>query len=494
MRILWVSNSGWSHQGYGVQVRGLLPHLVEQGHEIAIFAFYGLEGGKVDLPLGGQDGPVLTHYPRHVERYGNDVVAAHARDWDADCVITLMDAWVCNPEVYRPLNWLAWTPIDQEPIPDLVLARLPHMKRVLPYSKFGERLVQQTGLPCSYIPHGVDTDIYRPFPPGGRAQAKEVLGFEASDFVVGMVGANKGWPPRKGFPEAFQAFKMLRERVPQARLFVHSLVTTDYGGPHLMVLAETLGIGPYVKFSDQYLQTIGMPAQGMAVMYNAFDVLLQASTHEGFGLPIIEAQACGTPVVAVDATSMTELVAPGYGTLVAPLQKQLTTMMSWVAVQDITALAHALHAVHDHPPTDVDQELIVSWARQYDWKIVAEHYWKPMLEQVADDLRVSTRGLARAMEQAIVTHRHDPSDLDAEPCCPECCDCDRCCEDDECSRHTCCCQCVVEEIMAITADAQVTLDFANDKYAHCPHSGPTALDGYLDELRERVKLLDQVEA
>ena len=98
------------------------------------------------------------------------------------------------------------------------------------------------------------------------------------------------------------------------------------------------------------------------------------------------------------------------------------------------------------------------------------------------------------MEQAIVTHRHDPSDLDAEPCCPECCDCDRCCEDDECSRHTCCCPCVVEEIMAITADAQVTLDFANDKYAHCPHSGPTALDGYLDELRERVKLLDQVEA
>jgi glycosyltransferase involved in cell wall biosynthesis len=480
-----------------VQVRGLLPHLVEQGHEIAVFAFWGLEGGKVELPLGGSTGPVLTHYPRLADAYGNDAVAGHAKDWDADCVITLMDAWVCDPNAYAPLNWLAWLPIDQTPIPDPVLARLPHMKRVLPYSRFGEKLIKQTGLPCTYIPHGVDTDIFQPFPEFNRQLAKEALGFSRDVFLVGMVGANKGFPSRKGFPEAFQAFAKLRESVPEARLYVHSQTDSSYGGPNLHHLAQSCGIADYVRFPDQYALGIGFPAEAMAVTYNAMDVLLQASTHEGFGLPMIEAQACGTPVVAVDSTSMRELVAPGYSALVEPLQPQLTTLMSWVAVPSIGGLCEALLRVHDEPLGHNDRLLIRSWTEQFAWKTIAEHYWKPMLDQVADELDVPLR---RALDSANVTvyqhlepsevtvHHHDPSDPEAEPCCPDCCDCTTLSDDEleEGDHHGCCCEHVVDALEAsFMPDAELLAE-ARAKLMDCPHNEPTPLEQYMQEQRDQL--------
>lgn len=461
MRILWVSNAGWSHQGYGVQVQGLLPHLVAQGHDLAVFAFWGLEGGKVRLPLAGDTGGIeLVHYPRLVDAYGNDAVALHAQDFGADCVITLMDVWVCDPGVYKELHWLAWLPIDQEPIPEPVLARLPHMLRALPYSRFGERLIQQTSIPCTYIPHGVDTKVFQPFSAANRERAKRTLGFEGDEFVVGMVGANKGFPSRKGFPEAFQAFKKLRESVPQARLYVHSQVSSQHGGPNLQHLAELCGISAYVRFPDQYQLAIGLPQEAMAIAYNAMDVLLQASSHEGFGLPILEAQACGTPVVAVDSTSMRELVAPGYSCLVGSLQPQLTTLMAWVAVPDIRGLAKALRKVFEEPPSDVERTLIRGWAEQYDWRLVAEHYWRPLLDQVAEQLGAPSsqdRALKQALEMPTVLAEppHLNGHVTAEVL--------------EGDRHGCCCQHVVEELEAMPAEIEVRLGIARGKLQECPH-------------------------
>ena len=50
----------------------------------------------------------------------------------------------------------------------------------------------------------------------------------------------------------------------------------------------------------------------MANWTQAIDVLFASTYAEGFGLPIIEAQACGTPVITTNASSMTELNPYGY--------------------------------------------------------------------------------------------------------------------------------------------------------------------------------------
>jgi hypothetical protein len=238
------------------------------------------------------------------------------------------------------------------------------------------------------------------------------------------------------------------------------------------------------------------------------DVLLQSSTHEGFGLPMLEAQSCGTPVVAVDATSMTELVAPGLGVLVAPLQKQLTTLESWVAVPDVAGLADGLRQQAAEP---VKREELRAWATQYAWPTVAEHYWKPMLDQVAEELGApgsADKPLKDALGHAHVIsaelsdaytgswHRHDPSDPDAEPCCPECCDCETATEEElivhdeaylEGDRHGCCCQHVVEMFEATPGPMEETLVLAKAKWRDCPHHEVASeLEVWIDSVRSEV--------
>ena len=57
---------------------------------------------------------------------------------------------------------------------------------------------------------------------------------------------------------------------------------------------------------------MGMPADTMVAWYNSCDVLSNAGYGEGFGLPAIEAQACGVPVILSDGSTGPELVGPGW--------------------------------------------------------------------------------------------------------------------------------------------------------------------------------------
>jgi glycosyltransferase involved in cell wall biosynthesis len=63
---------------------------------------------------------------------------------------------------------------------------------------------------------------------------------------------------------------------------------------------------------DQYAYRLGAPAEVMAATYSAMDVLLAPSHGEGFCVPLIEAQACGTPVIATDFSAQPELVGAGW--------------------------------------------------------------------------------------------------------------------------------------------------------------------------------------
>lgn len=84
MKVMWCSNAPWCRTGYGTQTEIWVPRLAELGHDMAIFAFHGLQGGMIDW----QGIPV---YPAGLQPYGGDVVGMHARHFGADLVITLMD-------------------------------------------------------------------------------------------------------------------------------------------------------------------------------------------------------------------------------------------------------------------------------------------------------------------------------------------------------------------------------------------------------------------
>jgi len=425
VKILWQSNSVHCTTGYGIQGKYLLPRLLRMGHEVSIFAFYGIEGGLVDIPVKDPLDPeqswMIRHYPKAFDAWGNDVLEQHMQHAGADMAIFLMDCWVLDPNVLARFPSVLWLPIDHDPIPPAVMPRIEHAFKTVPYSRFGERLIRAAGYTCSFIPHGVETRVF--CPRQDRAACKRALGFDDDTFVVGMVGANKGYPSRKAFPEAFDAFAQFHAVHPEARLYVHAHASSALGGPDLVQLAKRYGIHEYVRFPNQYRLVLGMTDHWMADAYSAFDVLLQPSLAEGFGIPLLEAAACGTPAIVNDCTSMSELVGPGWA--VPPLQRWWTPQDSWQWLPDINGLVCALEDAYEARDDQERRAAARAFALAYDWSTVAEQYWKPLLDSCAEELgkptlreqqrvQVSVPELKAALDRGELTETADGYLVDAE--------------------------------------------------------------------------------
>ena len=79
-----------------------------------------------------------------------------------------------------------------------------------------------------------------------------------------------------------------------------------------MEYCEFLGIADRLIYTLPYNYLYKFGPEDLAKLYSSFDVLLNPSTGEGFGGPLVESQACGTPVIAGNWTSMPELIGAGY--------------------------------------------------------------------------------------------------------------------------------------------------------------------------------------
>ncbi len=182
--------------------------------------------------------------------------------------------------------------------------------RVLVLTCGEARLLHRTyglsGQRLTVVPAGVDLARFGPTAdlaeprPTVRAGAPQLL-------FVGRL------QPLKGPDVAIRTLAEVRRTVPDAWLrIVGGASGNGHGtmGPaQLRSLAEELGVGDAVVFEDAIDQDT------LAERYRAADVLLAPSRSETFGLVALEAQACGTPVVAADVPGLEAVVRDG-GTLV----------------------------------------------------------------------------------------------------------------------------------------------------------------------------------
>jgi glycosyltransferase involved in cell wall biosynthesis len=377
MRILWSSNAIWCASGYGIQAKHILPRFQAMGHVVAQHAWYGLQGGM--LNLNG-----MQIYPCGADPWGNDIIEAHAKHFEADIVISLMDAWVLKEYGKKKIHWIPYMPIDHDPPPAAVLEAIKGAYRVCSYARFGERLLNEAGVKNTYIPHGVDTKV---FAPGDKIKAREKMGLDPDCFLIGMVAANKGMPARKAFPEnlaAVSLFKKAHSKL-KVKVYLHTLETTTHQGVDFDALLHSLDFKPEeIVFVNQYRYVLGLSEEYMANAYNAMDVLLAASMSEGFGIPIIEAQACGTQVITTNCTSMPELTFGGY--LCGAYQKFWTAMNSWIVVPSIKDIAQGLEWAYVHHDSAQIEKKARDGAMAYDWDAVTEKYWKPFLGDTAKEI------------------------------------------------------------------------------------------------------------
>lgn len=391
LRLLYTSNAFWAASGYGVQGRSLLPRLAElpefNGRQnIAQFAWYGLSGGMHQVEN-------FVIYPAFDDPYGNDVIGAHSKHFGANIVISLIDIWVLHetPKKIAPALFCPWLPIDHDPVPPRVLECLAGAHLPLTYSEWGHDMLTNAGVENVYIPHGIEPAIFRVNPDREEvARFKRHVMQGKDGHLSVMVAANKGFPDRKWFQGQLEAWRDFAVDKPDARLYIHSDPTIVHGGIDFNALVQDLGMAGRVLFPNRYEYRLGYPAEYMALVYNAADVLMSVSMSEGFGIPIIEAQACGTPVVATNFSAMPELVHWGHLVEVADMMRTpMNAYQAWPSKRDMTDKLNRLYEAWE--VCGGDWPLVKRIATQdsihakYSWDTIVRDQWAPLMARLSHE-------------------------------------------------------------------------------------------------------------
>jgi glycosyltransferase involved in cell wall biosynthesis len=344
---------------------------------MAISAFYGLQGS----PMIVDDGVIC--YPGGLDAYGNDVLPGYAGAHKADIVIVLMDIGSVVDEVIAAVpNIYAWSPIDHDPIPRSVIHAARQCKGFIAYSMWGFKKLIEAGLKPYYVPHAVSSERFHIV---DKVEARQALKLPEDAFIVSIVSANKGAPSRKCFDEQIRAFSYFLGDVPNAILYLHTRKRAP-GGEDVEYLLELNGVPEAnYRFVPQLHYHAGLLDHAyMNNVYNASDVLMNASRGGGFELPLIEAQMAGCPVITTDFSAMPELVKTGW--TVPVKDKFYTGFESYQVTPSIDGLYVALKEAHTFEQPDETRARTRDRVLDYDIKNVTEKYWKPTLEMIAKEI------------------------------------------------------------------------------------------------------------
>ena len=147
-----------------------------------------------------------------------------------------------------------------------------------------------------FVTHLAAEDIYRPI---DRAYCKKFIkdNYKIADNFILYVG---GYSPRKNIIGILEAFSLLKDNLKEDLKIV---ITGKKGLSYEIYKNKAIEL----SISNSVIFTDFIPLNDLPIFYNACDFLVYPSFYEGFGLPPLEAMACGVPVIASNVTSLPEV-------------------------------------------------------------------------------------------------------------------------------------------------------------------------------------------
>lgn len=314
-KIMWISDGLNINSGYGIQTAGILKALAQK------YEVYHMSFQYHGQPLKLNNVWLL---PNGYDMWGNDIVKQHVDSVKPDYIVTLMD-------LFRPCKWLkeqdkylkqhgaktiAYFPLDGKPLPYSSLDPVNVWEQfdyLIPMSMFGQETLLRE-LPevkpkvTNVIWHGIDTNIFKPksLKENQFYQANRKI-LDSKKFIVSSVFRNIN---RKNPMALIYAWKTFSKDKDDVLLILHTN-PNEKPGTNLARLVLTFGLQKEVMFTGSDMLFFSQPAEFVADIYNASNVHVLATTGEGFGIPIVEAMACGKPNIVTDYTTSDELLSEG---------------------------------------------------------------------------------------------------------------------------------------------------------------------------------------
>jgi len=373
--------------GYSAQSALLLPRLKALGHEMAV----SCTAGQISHHSFWQGIPVFG-CSAYTEM-GEDTVGQDYQAFGADLCITFLCTWrLVHPPVWQAMRTVHLMNVDCTPMSMsdyAVITETGGMPAAT--SRRGWEIMRKGGktgadptdlrepLDPLYLPHGTDMKLFSPVSKRRRAELREQAGL-GDKFTVGMNFMNNDrFPDRKNIARSLRGFAMFHAKHPDSVLALHAIERLA-DGYHLPWLLAYLGITDAVRWTPQWELVQGLiPAGVLADWYRCQDVYLGAG-NEGFGLPGLEAQACGTPAILLGAQSGPELAGKHSWLVSGELEYNEVHRADWVRAS-AADVARCLEEAYEEAASR--REAVREHALGWDINKIVRDHWEPALAELA---------------------------------------------------------------------------------------------------------------
>ncbi len=380
------------------------------GYARVIRSVFGPLAGRLDVHQlatrwdgGAHDWPWTLHAAPPDDPYGLRMLPELLRQVRPALVFLLYDLTYLAPymEALRAAGAppvVLYVPVESGPVTPELLERLEGAARVAVYTDYARAQVMEAAARVRrtrpdfafpdplVIPHGVDTEGFRPLAPDpsarrARARAELGLGAEMRDAFM-VLNANRN-QPRKLIDVTLDGFaRFARGKPANVKLYLHMGV--EDRGWNVILLARRHGI------DDRLVLTTGdrwhpdLPDQALNRVYNACDVGLTTTTGESWGLVSFEHAATGAAQVVPRHTALADLWA-GAAEFVDPVLTLTNPgSLSHAHVVSPDGVAAALERLYTDPAhrERMAQAAFANATRPaYRWDAIAER-WMALVGEV----------------------------------------------------------------------------------------------------------------
>lgn len=262
--------------------------------------------------------PYRVYRPGRMNPNGFDLIDPILENERPELLCLMMDVgtayeWL-RYERLKELYTVAYLAIEGAPLMPSWCTIMKQIQKVIVFTEFTAKAVkEQTGLDFPVIPHGIDHAPFQPYEKDARDVIRKQFRVKPDSqeswgdkFVVGYVKRNIS---RGQHPRLIEAMKILKDQgYDDIVLYLHCLpferFFLDGWNLHQIVMQHEVTEKVFFnfKYKDPWrgipydVSTTDLPS--LIDIYNAMDLFVFPSQAEAFGLPPLEAAACGVPVAA----------------------------------------------------------------------------------------------------------------------------------------------------------------------------------------------------